>query len=96
MELMANAAKGLMLAAFMAVGTTTVNAQENSEETTYKPVTVGNWVKGEEVTGKTFIDYSVNFSNLFRNEDTYPDSSMIMDAACDVSNCKIIDNYCVV
>ena len=48
---MANAAKGLMLAAFMAVGTTTVNAQENSEETTYKPVTVGNWVKGEEVTG---------------------------------------------
>ncbi len=51
MELMANAAKGLMLAAFMAVGTTTVNAQENSEETTYKPVTVGNWVKGEEVTG---------------------------------------------
>lgn len=51
MKLMANAAKGLMLAAFMAVGTTTVNAQENSEETTYKPVTVGNWVKGEEVTG---------------------------------------------
>ena len=48
---MANAAKGLMLAAFMAVGTTTVNDQENSEETTYKPVTVGNWVKGEEVTG---------------------------------------------
>lgn len=48
---MANAAKGLMLAAFMAVGTTTVNAQENSEETTYKPVTVGNWVKGEEVKG---------------------------------------------
>ena len=48
---MANAAKGLMLAAFMAGGTTTVNAQENSEETTYKPVTVGNWVKGEEVTG---------------------------------------------
>lgn len=48
---MANAAKGLMLAAFMAVATTTVNAQENSEETTYKPVTVGNWVKGEEVTG---------------------------------------------
>ena len=48
---MANAAKGLMLAAFMAVGTTTVNAQDNSEETTYKPVTVGNWVKGEEVTG---------------------------------------------
>ena len=53
-------------------------------------------IGGEEVTGKTFIDYSVNFSNLFRNEDTYPDSSMIMDAACDVSNCKIIDNYCVV
>ena len=51
MKLMANAAKGLMLAAFMAVGTTTVNAQENSEETTYKPVTVGNWVKGEEVKG---------------------------------------------
>ena len=51
MKLMANAAKGLMLAAFMAVGTTTVNAQENSEETTYKPVTVGDWVKGEEVTG---------------------------------------------
>ena len=53
-------------------------------------------IGGEEVTGKTFIDYSVNFSNLFRNEDTYPDSSMIMDAACAVSNCKIIDNYCVV
>lgn len=51
MKMMANIAKGLMLAAFMAVGTTTVNAQENSEETTYKPVTVGNWVKGEEVTG---------------------------------------------
>ena len=53
-------------------------------------------IGGEEVTGKTFIDYSINFSVLFQNEDTYPDSSMIMDAACDVSNCKIIDNYCVV
>ena len=60
MELMANAAKGLMLAAFMAVGTTTVNAQENSEETTYKPVTVGNWVKGEEVTGNGHKMYIYN------------------------------------
>lgn len=60
MELMANAAKGLMLAAFMAVGTTTVNAQDNSEETTYKPVTVGNWVKGEEVTGNCQKMYIYN------------------------------------
>lgn len=47
---MANAAKGLMLAAFMAVGTTTVNAQEETTET-FAPVKVGDWVKGEEVTG---------------------------------------------
>ena len=50
MKLMANAAKGLMLAAFMAVGTTTVNAQNKSAET-FAPVKVGDWVKGEEVTG---------------------------------------------
>lgn len=47
---MANTAKGLMLAAFMAVGTTTVNAQEETTET-FAPVKVGDWVKGEEVTG---------------------------------------------
>lgn len=47
---MANAAKGLMLAAFMAVATTTVNAQNESAET-FAPVKVGDWVKGEEVTG---------------------------------------------
>lgn len=50
MKFMANAAKGLMLAAFMAVGTTTVNAQNESAET-FAPVKVGDWVKGEEVTG---------------------------------------------
>lgn len=50
MKLMANAAKGLMLAAFMAVATTTVNAQEETTET-FAPVKVGDWVKGEEVTG---------------------------------------------
>lgn len=50
MKLMANAAKGLILAAFMAVGTTTVNAQEETTET-FAPVKVGDWVKGEEVTG---------------------------------------------
>lgn len=50
MKLMANAAKGLMLVAFMAVGTTTVNAQNESAET-FAPVKVGDWVKGEEVTG---------------------------------------------
>lgn len=50
MKLMANIAKGLMLAAFMAVGTTTVNAQEETTET-FAPVKVGDWVKGEEVTG---------------------------------------------
>lgn len=50
MKLMANAAKGLMLAAFMAVATTTVNAQNESAET-FAPVKVGDWVKGEEVTG---------------------------------------------
>jgi hypothetical protein len=49
-KLMANAAKGLMLAAFMAVGTTTVNAQNESAET-FAPVKVGDWVKGEAVTG---------------------------------------------
>lgn len=47
---MANTAKGLMLAAFMAVGTTTVNAQEETTET-FAPAKVGDWVKGEEVTG---------------------------------------------
>lgn len=51
MKLMANIAKGLMLAAFMAVGTTTVNAQNKSAET-FAPVKVGDWVKGEAVTGK--------------------------------------------
>lgn len=50
MKLMANVAKGLMLAAFMAVGTTTVNAQEETTET-FAPVKVGDWVKGEAVTG---------------------------------------------
>lgn len=50
MKLMANTAKGLMLAAFMAVGTTTVNAQEETTET-FAPAKVGDWVKGEEVTG---------------------------------------------
>ena len=50
MKLMANTAKGLMLAAFMAIGTTTVNAQEETTET-FAPVKVGDWVKGEEVTG---------------------------------------------
>lgn len=50
MKLMANTAKGLMLAAFMAVATTTVNAQNESAET-FAPVKVGDWVKGEEVTG---------------------------------------------
>ena len=50
MKLMANVAKGLMLAAFMAVGTTTVNAPEEAAET-FTPVKVGDWVKGEEVTG---------------------------------------------
>lgn len=49
-KLMANAAKGLILAAFMAVGTTTVNAQNESAET-FAPVKVGDWVKGEAVTG---------------------------------------------
>lgn len=50
MKMMANIAKGLMLAAFMAVGTTTVNAQNESAET-FAPVKVGDWVKGEEVKG---------------------------------------------
>lgn len=50
MKLMANTAKGLMLAAFMAVATTTVNAQNESAET-FAPVKVGDWVKGEAVTG---------------------------------------------
>lgn len=50
MKLMANVAKGLMLAAFMAVSTTTVNAQEETTET-FAPVKVGDWVKGEAVTG---------------------------------------------
>ena len=50
MKMMANIAKGLMLAAFLAVGTTTVNAQEETTET-FAPVKVGDWVKGEEVKG---------------------------------------------
>lgn len=56
---MANAAKGLMLAAFMAVGTTTVNAQEESAET-FAPVKVGDWVKGEAVTGNGQKAYIYN------------------------------------
>lgn len=59
MELMANAAKGLMLAAFMAVGTTTVNAQEELAET-FAPVKVGDWVKGEAVTGNGQKAYIYN------------------------------------
>lgn len=59
MKLMANAAKGLMLAAFMAVGTTTVNAQEESAET-FAPVKVGDWVKGEAVTGNGQKAYIYN------------------------------------
>lgn len=58
-ELMANAAKGLMLAAFMAVGTTTVNAQNESAET-FAPVKVGDWVKGEAITGNDQEVYIYN------------------------------------
>lgn len=50
MKMMANVAKGLMLAAFLTAGTTSVNAQEETTET-FTPVKVGDWVKGEEVTG---------------------------------------------
>lgn len=46
--MMANIAKGLMLAAFMAVGTTTVNAQEQSA--TYTPVDANDWWMGEDVS----------------------------------------------
>ena len=53
-------------------------------------------IGGEEVTGETFVKYAESFSELFMKEDTYPNSDMIMDAACDVSNCKMIDNYCIV
>ena len=53
-------------------------------------------IGGEEVTGETFVKYAESFSELFLKEDTYPDSSMIMDAACDISNSKIVDNYCIV
>lgn len=49
MKLMANVAKGLMLAAFIAVGTTTVNAQE--ETITYTPANANDWWEGEEVKG---------------------------------------------
>lgn len=59
MKLMANAAKGLMLAAFMAVATTTVNAQNESAET-FAPVKVGDWVKGEAVTGNGQKAYIYN------------------------------------
>ena len=59
MKLMAKVAKGLMLAAFMAVGTTTVNAQEESAET-FAPVKVGDWVKGEAVTGNGQKAYIYN------------------------------------
>ena len=59
MKLMANAAKGLMLAAFMAVGTTTVNAQNESAET-FAPVKVGDWVKGEAITGNDQEVYIYN------------------------------------
>lgn len=48
MKMMANIAKGLMLAAFMAVGTTTVNAQEQSA--TYTPVDANDWWMGEDVS----------------------------------------------
>ena len=46
--MMANIAKGLMLTAFMAVGTTTVNAQEQSA--TYTPVDANDWWMGEDVS----------------------------------------------
>lgn len=48
MKMMANIAKGLMLAAFMAVGTTTVNAQEQSA--TYTPADANDWWMGEDVS----------------------------------------------
>lgn len=53
MKLMANVAKGLMLAAFMAVGTTTVNAQE--ESATYTPANANDWWEGEEVKGNDLV-----------------------------------------
>ena len=59
---------------------------------TIRPRIIG----GEEVTGETFVKYAESFSELFLKEDTYPDSSMIMDAACDISNSKMVDNYCIV
>lgn len=51
MKMMANVAKFLMLAALMAVGTQTVNAQEEVSE--FKPIEANNWWMGEDVTNIT-------------------------------------------
>lgn len=69
MKLMANTAKGLMLAAFMAVGTTTVNAQEQS--TTYTPAYANDWWEGEEVksNGQEVYIYNVG-AEVFVTDNT--------------------------
>lgn len=69
MKLMANIAKGLMLAAFMAVGTTTVNAQEQSA--TYTPADANDWWEGEEVksNGQEVYIYNVG-AGVFVTDNT--------------------------
>lgn len=51
-------------------------------------------IGGVNVTGKTFIHYASNFADAFRKKNVYPNPDMIMDAACDISNCEIIDSCC--
>ena len=57
---------------------------------TIRPRNIG----GEDITGKDFIEYAKNFADIFEKQDVYPDSTMVMDAASDVSNSKKIDAYC--
>lgn len=65
---MANVAKGLMLAAFMAVGTTTVNAQEQSA--TYTPAAANDWWMGEDVSNlKEAYLYNVG-ARIFATNNT--------------------------
>ena len=57
---------------------------------TIRPRNIG----GEDITGKYFIEYAKKFADIFEKQDVYPDSTMVMDAASDVSNSKKIDAYC--
>lgn len=75
LKMMANVAKGLMLAAFLAAGTTTINAQE--ESATYTPADANDWWEGEEVksNGQEVYIYNIG-AGVFVTNNTPTEKSI--------------------